>query len=179
MKRYLSLLSAALKDELTSRNVILLLDMAPCHLHSSFRAHAKKCQVQLLYIPVHLTRVLQPADTHLFAQFKAKFASLYREKKSVVDNGAVSPHVWLEVLCTTLKTLSPSVKWKLAFAKVGVLNRQRELSARTLSELGSEALPAICEGPSNEVEVRRLFPINRNLDVMSYVACGLELTIFC
>ena len=108
------------------------------HLHPSIRAHAKKCQVQLLYIPVHLTRVLQPADTHLFAQFKAKFASLYREKKSVVENGAVSPRVWLEVLRTTLKTLLPSVKWKLAFAKVGVLNRQRELSARTLSELGWE-----------------------------------------
>ena len=47
MRRFLSLLASSLGSALKDRYVILLLDVAPCHIHPTILSHAKRCGLRL------------------------------------------------------------------------------------------------------------------------------------
>ena len=83
MRRYLSLLASSLGSVLKERYVILILDVARCHLHPTILAHAKRCRIRLCFIPALMTAELQPCDTHLFARFKATFREHWRRQKAL------------------------------------------------------------------------------------------------
>lgn len=72
MRRYLSLLTSSLGSIVRDRYVILVLDVARCHIHPTILAHAKRCGLQLCYIPALMTAELQPCDTHKSRLAKAK-----------------------------------------------------------------------------------------------------------
>ena len=80
MRRYLSLLASSLGSVLKERYVILILDVARCHLHPTILAHAKRCGIRLCFIPALMTAELQPCNTHLFAHFKATFREPDRKR---------------------------------------------------------------------------------------------------
>ena len=91
MRRYLSLPASSLGSVLKDRYVILILDVALCHLHPTILAHAKRCGIRLCYIPASMTAELQPCDTHLFARFKGAFQEVWRRRKSISPGGQSAP----------------------------------------------------------------------------------------
>ena len=67
------LLCGRLREYLDHREVILLMDMAPCHMHPSVFPLARRKGIRIILIPAGLTGLLQPLDTHVFRprQFRA------------------------------------------------------------------------------------------------------------
>ena len=116
MRRYLSLLASSLGSVLKDRYVILILDVARCHLHPTILPHAKRCGIRLCYIPASMTAELQPCDTHLFARFKGAFQEVWRRQKSISPAGAVSTMQWLHVVVDAIEAVLPTTDWEAAFA---------------------------------------------------------------
>ena len=86
MRKYLSLLGKCFGNVAKERYVILLLDGHRCHPHESVLAHAKRWGIRLVYMPAHMTGLLQPCDTHVFAKLKAAFGEPWREQKTVLPD---------------------------------------------------------------------------------------------
>ena len=72
MQKYIRLLCGRLREYLDHREIILLMDMAPCHMHPSVFALARRKGIRIVLIPARLTGLLQPLDTHVFRQFRAR-----------------------------------------------------------------------------------------------------------
>ena len=85
MRKYLSLLASSLGSVFQDRYVILILNVARCHLHPTILAHAKRSGIRLCYIPASMTAELQPCDTLLFARFKGALKRRGVDRKPFVQ----------------------------------------------------------------------------------------------
>ena len=77
-----------------SRQVLLLLDLAPCHLHDSLFDLAYSLGLRLLFVPPGMTSLLQPCDTHIFAAFKHNVQESWRRRRAAAPDGQVSLELW-------------------------------------------------------------------------------------
>ena len=82
MAKYLRCLGDRLGPILETRQVYLLLDLAPCHLHDSLFDLAYTLGLRFLYIPPGMTSLLQPCDSHVFAAFKHDLQETWRQRKA-------------------------------------------------------------------------------------------------
>ena len=154
MRKYISLLASSLGSVLTDRSVILILDVAPCHIHPTILAHAHRCGIRLCYIPASMTAELQPCDTHLFARFKAAFKEVWRREKAVSAGGSITVRQWVHVagLALEAKAVMPT-----------------DLGQRLCDALGWSNAPMLSEGwPSVQV-AKLIFPRNLKTNVESYI----------
>ena len=92
----MSLLATSLGSALKDRHVILLLDVARCHIHPTLLAHAKRCGIRLCYIPALMTAELQPCDACMFWRFKSALKEAWCRRKATSAAGVVSAAQWLE-----------------------------------------------------------------------------------
>ena len=93
MRRWLTVLATALGDVVKEgyRYVILLVD-------ETILQHARRCGIRLVYIPAKMTAYLQPCETHVFAKFEHAFRKLWRERRSLSPDGAISMRAWMQVV---------------------------------------------------------------------------------
>eukprot|EP00435_Cladocopium_sp_Y103_P012491 s4853_g3.t1 len=145
MRRYLSLLASSLGSVVKDRYVILILDVARCHIHPTILAHAKRCGIRLCYIPALMTAELQPCDTHLFARFKGAFKETWRRQKAASAAGSVTTMQWLEVVVASIEAVLPANDWEAAFAAVGAVAEQTRLGDRLCDCLGWRRCPQVPE----------------------------------
>ena len=65
-----------------SKQGVVLLDCAPAHLPRQVMAMARKCKLQLVYIPAQTTDYLQPLDLQGFSPFKQYLKRKHQELRS-------------------------------------------------------------------------------------------------
>ncbi len=94
-RRLMSLLMQCLAEYVSTHQVILVVDVAKAHFHSTIFAHANKLGLRLVYVPAKLTWLLQPADTHCFSRFKAQLRKRWLQLRVASEDGKVSPTQWL------------------------------------------------------------------------------------
>ena len=70
MCRVLNTIAKSVAPYMASHHVVLVLDVAKQHIHQSLVVLAGRLDIQLVYIQSKLTWLLQPCDTHAFAQLK-------------------------------------------------------------------------------------------------------------
>ena len=171
MRKYLSLLASSLGSVLKDRYVILILDVARCHLHPTILAHAKRSGIRLCYIPASMTAELQPCDTHLFARFKGAFQEAWRRQKAICPGGAVSTMQWLYVVVDAIEAMLPTTDSEAAFAAVGAVAEQSRLEARLSETLESSNLVTAPEGFPCVEAARVVFPKNMKINIEAYLGC--------
>lgn len=168
MARYLRLLCDRLGAILESRQVLLLLDLAPCHLHDSLFDLAYSLGLRLLFVPPGMTSLLQPCDTHIFAAFKHNVQESWRRRRAAAPDGQVSLELWLEIVANATKKLS-SKPWKHAFESDGILGYQHRISSPLLSKLGwVDAPPVPSTMPSGGLP-DCLFPLKWQGNAAKYI----------
>ena len=170
MRRALTSLAKGLGPVLRERQVVLFLHVASAHIHATILAHARRLGIRLLFIPAGLTRVLQPLDTHVFAQYKRTLREKWREVRAASATGEVGTREWLSMIASSIRQVLQGVRWKSAFQEAGVLEHQAHISPRVLQEMGGlERLPALCPGPPTQEEVALVFPKRFKANLMAYV----------
>lgn len=172
MTKYLSLLASSLGSVLTDRYVILILDVARCHIHPTILAHATHCGIRLCYIPASMTAELQPCDTHLFSRFKAAFKEAWRREKALSPGGSVTALQWIHVVVVAIEAVLPTTDWEAAFAAVGALAEQTCLGQRLSTALGWSNVPTVPEGFPSLQAACLIFPRNMKVNVEAYVGCS-------
>ena len=169
MRRYLSLLASSLGSVVKERYVILILDVARCHIHPTILAHAKRCGIRLCYIPALMTAELQPCDTHLFARFKAAFKEMWRRRKAASAAGSVTTMQWLEVVVAAIEVVLPANDWEAAFAAVGAVAEQTCLGERLCDALGWKLCPQVPEGLPSVQSASLVFPKKMKINIEAYL----------
>jgi hypothetical protein len=135
MCRALKLLAKHLKDYLVSHQLVLVLDVAKCHLHSSIYSLAHRLGVILLYVPAKLTWLLQPADTHVFFRLKLRLRQLWLDMRVKSISGEVSHADWVTAVLGLTRKLLCGFQWRNAFGSDGLLD-ECKIGSRVLAELG-------------------------------------------
>lgn len=156
-RKLLSLLMQCLEEYLATHQVILVVDVAKCHFHSTIFAYANKLGLRLLYIPAKLTWLLQPADTHCFSRLKAKLRRRWLELIVESETGRVSTTQWLLAFFEVAKTVLCGTKWLPAFKAVGLVD-QNILSARILGHLGLQSPPVLPDTALTVDQLKSIFP---------------------
>lgn len=96
-----------------SKQGVVLLDCAPAHLPRQVMAMARKCKLQLIYIPAQTTDYLQPLDLQGFSPFKQYLKRKHQELRSYSEHGLVPPLAWLWQCCMQ----APHEFWGSAMAE--------------------------------------------------------------
>ena len=169
MERYFRLLSEHLAPVLTSRNVRVVLDLAPCHLHDSLFTLAHGLGLRLIYVPPGMTSSLQPCDTHYFARFKSLVQERWRQEKSGAPGGRLTILMWAKVVASVIETMSLQ-QWRHAFESTGILREQQCLSSALLQKFSWVEKPKVSAIMPNENLSQWLFPKNWPGNPAKYIA---------
>ena len=97
----------------------ILLDCAPAHLPRQVMAMARKCKLQLIYIPAQTTDYLQPLDLQGFSPFKQYLKRKHQELRSYSEHGLVPPLAWLWQCMQAPHEFWAARQWQKSFDAVG------------------------------------------------------------
>lgn len=169
MQRYILLLCSCLGEILHERAVYFLLDMAPCHLHPTVLKACMDAGLRVILIPAGLTSVLQPLDSHVFRQFRAKMQHLWLECKVGSPQGEVSLDAWLGLVSEAIQSIVVAKPWRRAFERVGILSAQEMLSPKVLDALGWKSCPKVPSRLPGLGQACMLFPRRTKANVAMWV----------
>ena len=158
MQKYICLLADSLGDYLQTCNVILVVDMAPCHVHPAVFARARRKGIRMLLIPAGLTGVLQPLDTHVFRQFRRRLEALWLDGKRDHEDGQVSFLAWLRLLNEAIQAVVVGKDWKVAFQQTGHSAGQTLVGKKLLKALAWTQCPEIAPGLPAMGQASGMFP---------------------
>ena len=158
MQKYICLLADSLGDYLQTCNVILVVDMAPCHVHPAVFARARRKGIRMLLIPAGLTGVLQPLDTHVFRQFRRRLEALWLDGKRDHEDGQVSFLAWLRLLNEAIQAVVVGKDWKVACQQTGHSAGQTLVGKKLLKALAWTQCPEIAPGLPAMGQASGMFP---------------------
>ena len=83
-------------------------------MRRSFSTHAAAA-LDCVYIPAKMTAYLQPCETHVFAKFEHAFRKLWRERRSLSPDGAISMRAWMQVVSSAIQQILTRTCWRELF----------------------------------------------------------------
>ena len=169
MQRYIRLLCDCLGPHVAERSVVLLVDMAPCHIQPSVWACARSRGIRMILVPAGMTGLLQPLDTHVFKHFRSKLEQLWLNEKSNCDSEQLPWPTWLKVISDAIQNVVVEKDWQFAFERTGLLWFQSLLTPKLLEVLGWDACPVIADGEPAIGQASALFPRRCRANVAEWV----------
>ena len=142
MQQYILLLQRCLGEVVRDRAIVLVMDMASCHIHRAVLTTAMAQGVRVVLVPAGATHLLQPLDTHVFRQFRSKMRCLWLECRSASGDGQVPLQAWLELVCQAIQEVVVAKSWQHAFERDGILS-QSHLSPKILRALEWGSCPEV------------------------------------
>ena len=118
---------------------VLILDVAPCHIHRSVIDKAKMLGLWLVFVPALITCLVQPLDTHGFFAFKSWLRRQYRNLRSASPDGLVKELDWLQVLQSAKTSFFDTRSWVKSFTDTGA----RLPCRRLIASLGKHFVPEL------------------------------------
>ena len=157
MCRILTLLNTCLAEYKGTHQVILVLDVASCHYHSSVLAYATRLGIRLVFVPGRLTWLLQPLDSHCFARLKLRLREKWLSLATESETGTVSYKTWLCAVFEIVPSVLCGLKWKPAFKANGLLG-EHLVSDRILEQVGWAKPPVVPGCILSEEQLKSVFP---------------------
>ena len=141
---------------------ILCLDCAPCHLTREVMQAARRCKIELVYIPAASTRLLQPLDVYAFTAFKHCLRCSYQDLRRTAPDGTPEALPWLWALGEMPRHFFAARKWAKAFAGVGATGEAAQLHSTLAAFMQHpETLPVSAKPTAEEVQC--LWPRKRSM----------------
>ena len=160
--RILEAIGEAIQPWKMSRQAILFLDAATCHLSPAVLDAAHHAGIWLVQIPARLTWLLQPCDTHVFSLYKRCLEQEYRRLLRVAEGHDVTSDDWMYSTVRVASKFLRERSWRSAFEQNGLTANQDHLS-QALSGFNK---PDCC--PPSSAALRMLFPRRRALHINRY-----------
>ena len=154
----LNLVAKHLKEARAFRQLILCLDAARIHLNEKVWRTAARHGIMLLPIPAKLTWVLQPLDTHVFAQYKDRLKIVSQELAISAEDPAVTIEGVIEAVRRCVDDVINGSPWSKAFRDLGLSGTQEGVSQRVLRKLDLAHAPYAGHAVPTLVDLQRIFP---------------------
>ena len=85
----------------TKYQVVVLLDVASCHIDTQVISAANRLNLWLMYVPARLTFMLQPLDVACLQAYKSALNQLFVERQD--NDGTLRTKEWFNVLVSKIK----------------------------------------------------------------------------
>ena len=131
----LEILSKALTPFRIHFQPLLLWDALKSHLSPCVLRAAGQAGLWVVIVPAKLTWLLQPADTHCFAKYKAFLRKKYLEMSSDSVDGAVELQQILLAMNEAVRKVFQKTKWSDSFTANGLGGSQKKLRVSILEHL--------------------------------------------
>lgn len=172
MLRILDELATAVGGVRADWQIILVLDMASCHLTDEVAHKAAALGVWLVFVPTHLTWLVQPLDVSVFGTYKTRLCQAYHQLQARSPGGLVSDQGWAFTLAQTTLAYIERRDWSRAFHRVGVDGCQSHLAdslLRAMQPCSPEEVRNVARAPPNVEALLSLFPRRRRHPLVEYL----------
>lgn len=130
MERILDLIAAKAAGVLgPTDQVALVMDCCAIHICRRVLQKAQSLNTLVLLIPANCTHVFQPADTHLFANYKSCLRRAFGRIR-MENNGVVSQENWLRCIFNVSRDQITGQSWRSAFVQNGILGNRTGLATK-------------------------------------------------
>jgi len=120
MRRWLSQVSRAVRDWDPAARIVLSMDACRAHTREDVVAHARRCGMEIIFVPAKLTWLLQPLDTHVFSQLKRSIRDGLLRRGFASTTGRWSCRDAVAVQATAITDVVVNRDWSRVFDRVGL-----------------------------------------------------------
>ena len=150
----LDLLLEALEPYMCYYEFILVFDASRVHLSRDIASKMMISGVRIVVVPAKLTWLLQPLDTHIFANFKNTLRKKLHDVAICAENGVIDDMTWIGTVAECIKLLQESTDTHVrAFARNGMLGNQEYMKATEDKVFDSSFLETIQRVPPSREEI--------------------------
>ena len=164
MVSIIGMIGRALRSCAPGAIVILTMDAAPLHFSLKVLEECRRWGIRVVPIPAKLTFLLQPLDTHVFAQMKRCLRDASQKRVGANGGRALSALQWLDVASHSIRASLLRTSWAHSFAHNGFGASQRMVSDRVLQRMGLAAAPVLPAAPPTAIELANAFPRGSRFD---------------
>lgn len=104
---------------------VLILDAAPSHLPKTVMQTARRCKIQLLFVPAGCTDKLQPLDLAAFSAFKSHLKRKQQVLRAGSVDGLIDPLAWVFDIMQCPRYFFAAKSWARSFESIGASNPPR------------------------------------------------------
>ena len=158
MVRLIALLGRTLDRHATGALRILSMDAVKVHLNARVLRECARWSIRVVVVPPGLTWLLQPLDTHVFAQMKRAIRDAYQARVGQGGGRALSTRSWLDVVAHTVYCFLRRGSWTHAFDHNGFGTMQQHASRRVLTALSMDSAPGVPSTEPSQEQLRLLCP---------------------
>ena len=127
---------------------ILILDCAPQHISTHIVEYAYALGIGLVFVPKHLTFLLQPLDVMVFTVLKRELRAAWTEARTRAAGGEVDVETHLQLVAQCANSLLATRNWCRAFDLTGITNGRRNIAHSLQSLLDAEVLDTSADPPT-------------------------------
>ena len=148
---------------------ILLLDACPVHMGLRFLRACAKWRLWVVFVPARMTWLLQPADTHCFAMFKAKLRELFQQSIINSKDGTVTTMDIILHMNMAIRRIFQGRCWSEAFDGNGWAAQQEHTREKIWRSLQCSTPPQISSALPSLEQFQAIFPKRRMLPLGAFV----------
>ena len=161
----LDLLGAVVQRHIPRGTAVLLMDTCPVHCQAKVLQACLRNRLRVVFIPALCTGLLQPLDTHIFAQFKCRLRRLLHD--SLLESPSPQAESllgrFLQFVAGALATEICGREWSTAFDGNG-FGRTFSVRQSVLRKIGLESLPVLVKDLPEYEQFKVIFPAGREVD---------------
>ena len=143
LKVLIDTLAVHIRDELIQYQVVLFLDAAKCHVDKSVAQRCNHHNIILVILPARMTWLVQPCDTHLFAQYKRYMRKLWLESIADRNDSDLNLIDLFHIIFRTIEDVIEHKSWAHAFKEDGYHDNFGQLSSYIMKQLDYRQKPPI------------------------------------
>ena len=147
-----------------NHQIIILLDVAPCHIDELVISTANRLNLWLIFVPARMTFMLQPLDVSCLQAYKSVLNQQFMERQD--KDGTLRTKEWFNVLSGLNKFFWRGRNWKTAFHNVGLLGKPKWMSEE-LRQLGVTRLKDTLTPLPSESQLQEIWPRRRTIPYKS------------
>ena len=160
-------LGVVLRPFLCSVQPVLLMDTCRLHFAKPAVAACFSASIWPVFVPAKMTWLLQPCDTHLFADYKRQLRCSYQAARAKTARGNLNIVEFMSCLYTVLRSVLQGHRWSLAFDRDGFGSSQAEVSNSVKRQLGIDGDLDVPAGMPSHEQLRLCFPRRAKLSITS------------
>lgn len=140
IRRWMTCIRGAVDRQQPGTAIILILDCCPAHLSRIVLNHAARLHIRLVIIPARLTWLLQPLDTHVFAQLKNDIRSRLARICIARDSGHVSTADAISTHGESIADVVSGRPWSASMKRTGATGETGNLRPAIRSLIGDDPM---------------------------------------
>ena len=149
-----------ISDELRTHEVILIMDAARIHVHRTIWLTCNRLGIKLMIVPARMTWLLQPADVHTFAIYKAHMRRCWQDMMAARDDGVLDLKDLFMIVFDTIENVLEGRCWKHAFKSTGYHTNLAQVSNYIMKKLAYETKPTLTDSPPQLEDLKHIWPKN-------------------